>query len=169
MHTVETLTKMCEDACAELGYTLDVPVKINGRLSTTLGMVRYQWDDYFEQTVKPSSIEFSKNFIETSTDKSIKDVVLHEVAHYLVAIQTGHRHGHDKVFKAMCARLGTKSDGATTKVERLVPERKLYKYTIICEGCGYHNFHSRRCNVVNHPDWYMCPVCGGSLVVTQNY
>ena len=151
------------------GYDFDkqnIEISINKRLTKTLGrcMCRKCGED-----VWPYRIEFSAQFLETATDQCIIDVIYHECAHALVTIDTGVRHGHDAVFKAMCAKIGTKNDGTTTEVERTVEDTAVYKYCVYCNTCGkmvgrYH----RAGKVVQYPGYYTCK-CGGSLRVVQNY
>ena len=154
---------------AKSGYdfsTCGIDVKINKRLTKTLGRCIGVWhgDLYI-----PQKIEFSAELLTTSTDKSIIDVIYHECAHALVGLETGEKHGHDAVFKAMCRRIGTDNDGISTKVERTVEDTEIYKYFVYCNQCGQIVSKYRRAgNVVKHPECYHCK-CGGSLRVVQNY
>ena len=144
----------------------NIDVKINNRLTQTLGRCMYH---RCGDLITPYKIEFSGQFLRTSTDKSIIDVIYHECAHALTTIETGEKHGHDVIFKAMCKRIGTTNDGITTEVERTVAETEIFKYCVYCNKCNkmvgkYH----RAGNVVKTPQFYSCK-CGGSLKVIQNY
>ena len=161
------LTKMCQEICAIAGYDFTIPVKINKRLTRTFGRV------FWERTngiTRSTLMEFSYQFLSTSTLDSIKDVVAHECAHYLVTTETHEAHGHDAVFKAMCARINCTNDGAVNhSVERNVSEDHIYKYFVTCADCGaiigkYH----RAGKVVQHPELYTCK-CGGHLKITKNF
>lgn len=145
--------------CKKAKVNLDTPISINGRLSRTLGRVCYE---YVYDVLIPSKIEFSKQFIENSSDEDIHDVILHEAAHYIATTRTGERHGHDNYFKAICAEIGT-NNNRTFFVEREVAAKT--KYTVKC-GCGFEHGYSRRGKVIEQG---ICPVCGGELDINQNW
>lgn len=48
---------------------------------------------------------------------------MHEASHYITTYRTGEVHGHDAMFKSVCAEIGTDNDGTRTKVERIVEEK----------------------------------------------
>lgn len=80
-----------------VGDTYDCPIALNGRLSRTLGRVILGTE---RGRVIPIKMEFSKEFLNTSTDASI---IGHEWAHYYVTKTTGINHKHDQEFKRACA------------------------------------------------------------------
>ena len=168
MFTEEKLAKMCAEVCNRLNIEFNVPVKINKRLTTTLGRVIYYSTP--ENEIIPDCIEFSYNFLMTSTEKSIKDVVEHECAHFLVTFITKEKHGHDAVFRSMCHRIGCTNDSSMYEdLERTVPDSEVYKYLVVCQKCGkiiakYH----RAGKIVKHPELYLCK-CSGKLNVIQNF
>lgn len=161
------ITKMCEEICAGVGYDFTIPVKINKRLTRTLGRVSWIRTN---GKVRSTLMEFSYQFLLTATLDSIQDVIAHECAHYLVTEKTHERHGHDAVFKAMCARINCTNDGTVCySLNRTVPETQIYKYFVKCKECGaivgkYH----RAGKVVQNPDLYYCK-CGGSLYTITNF
>lgn len=170
MFSLSKIKEICADTFLIAGYNLDdynISITINNRLRTTLGRCKGK---YINGVFTPYALEFSKLLLDTSTDKSVVDVIKHECAHVLVSIETGEYHGHDAVFKQMCKRIGTDNDGRVTKnIERTVDESKIYKYFVICKECGqvcgkYH----RKGQVVKHPVFYSCK-CGGGLNVVQNF
>lgn len=160
------LAKMCEEICAKAGYDFTIPVKINKRLTRTLG--RVSWIRT-HGIVTSTLMEISYQLLTTATSDSIEAVVAHECAHYLVIKETGENHGHDSIFKEMCARIGCTNDGTIYhNLSRAVPETEVYKYFIKCKECGkivgkYH----RAGKVVQHPEYYKCK-CGGSLYAIYN-
>ena len=112
---------------------LTVPVKINSRLSSTLGRVKYEWVNPYKETVRPTIIEFSKSFLENGSEESIDSVIKHECAHYCVTIQTDKRQGHNKIFKDMCHRLGTNNDGChynSLVKKKILPTAKSTQYFV---------------------------------------
>ncbi len=153
-----------------VGDTFDIPVSINGRLTRTLGRVT-QEVNRSTGYCRPLRMEFSRQFLETSTNESIKSVIGHEWSHYYTAKTTGENHGHDAVFKANCARVGCTEDKTTTKVDRTVSEESLHKYTVHCPTCNDTiGFYDRMCNTLKHLDQCTCTRCGGgNLTYTQNW
>lgn len=93
--TLQEIKKRCEDAFAIVGLEFDLPVLINSRLTKTLGRCIYK---RCGDQVYPLRIEFSRQFIETSTEQCIQDVILHECAHAIACIETGERQGHNTYF-----------------------------------------------------------------------
>ena len=169
MWTEQKITDRCKEVCARAGHDFTIPVKINSRLRSTLGRCRYKWDNPVKKTIIPTVIEFSKQFLETSTDESIDEVIKHECCHYLVAIETKQRHMHDACFKAMCKRVGTTNDRPHyEELKRTVDPSNIYKYTVCCENGDYETHYQRRGKVISNIDFYSCPICGGHLKVIQN-
>lgn len=95
--TVDRITAKCAEFSAMVGDTYDCPIALNGRLSRTLGRVILGTE---RGRVIPIKMEFSKEFLNTSTDASI---IGHEWAHYYVTKTTGINHKHDQEFKKACA------------------------------------------------------------------
>lgn len=171
MITLEEIKKYICEAFNKGGYDFNdynIEVSINGRLTSTLGRCKCQG---INGVWKPVAIEFSKKFLTIGTEKEIIDVIYHEVAHALVCIETKEKHGHDAVFKRMCARIGTTNDGRYTDVQAYKEEEKnrIFKYDIYCKKCcTLVAQRSRACKVTNHPELFYCK-CGGALRVVQNY
>ena len=156
MYDLNRIIKEFNEACSKAGVLNTYPIRINGRLTRTLGRVRYT--KLSDNTIEPLDIEFSKQFLETASDASIKDVILHEAAHLIVAKRTKVHHGHDAYFKKVCAELGTKRDGYAGEVE-LVKTVK-YKYTIICPNCGEIGGYNRMCKTIKEINYCTCKKCG---------
>lgn len=148
----------CKEVAARFNLVFDTPCSINNRLSSTLGRVKFKSD-----TLEPIAVEFSKN-IFSHTDEEIEQIVLHEMAHWLVLKITKERHGHDEVFKRYCHLIGCTNDGAIDKEYTNRPGE--FKYDMICENCGYIGGRSR---VLKKIHLYSCATCGGSLRLKQNW
>ena len=167
MLTEKDLTKICQEICAGAGYEFTIPVKINKRLTRTLGRVI---SIRRNNEIYSTSMEFSYQLLTTATYESIIAVVKHECAHYLVNEETREHHGHDSVFKAMCARIGCTNDTTVcTTIERTIEDTEIYKYFIKCKKCGkiigkYH----RAGKIVQNPNAYTHK-CGGDLEVIKNF
>ena len=170
MYTLDKIEIQFKGICAKAGVSCNVPITINSRLTRTLGRVT---NDYISaiDTWRPTKVEFSKQFIETSSDASIEDVIKHEAAHFIATSRTGKNCGHNSYFKKVCAEIGTTNDGTTTKVERTVDESSLYKYAIYCDTCNkVIGGKSRMCRTIKEIKFCTCKTCNTSnLRVIQNW
>lgn len=166
--TVDRITAKCTEFSTMVGDTYDCPITLNGRLSRTLGRVIMTED---QGRVKPIKMEFSKEFLNTSTDASIVSVIGHEWAHYYITKTTGINHEHDQEFKKTCALIGCTNDKAKTEVERTVEPEALYKYIVYCPDCNSTiGMYKRMCPTLRNIDSCSCGLCGGqNLIVNQNY
>lgn len=72
-------------------------------------------------------IELSRYFITANDEDTVRDVILHEIAHALV----GQGHGHDSVWKAKAASIGCE-----TKCQKEVTINAPCKYKLVCPNCG---------------------------------
>jgi predicted SprT family Zn-dependent metalloprotease len=167
MWTVQEIQDYLWQLADSIDLIYDTPVRINGRLTRTLGRVIAEPSRFGKY--KPEVIEFGRQFLETSTDESVRQIIQHEFCHWAVLIETGEIHHHDMVFKAMCRRVGCKANQPQAKVERTVGDDKLFKYTVKCKDCDNKMHYNRAGETVKHPDWYECGKCGGKLVVIQNW
>lgn len=126
------------------GDVFSIPVSINGRLTRTLGRVLHRGS--VARGYNPIAMEFSKQFLETSTDASVIEVIGHEWCHYYITKITRENHGHDAEFKALCATIGV-NGGTSTKIERTVEVAD--KYDVMCSGCGKKiGGYSKRCKTI---------------------
>lgn len=168
MFTIKDIEKECCKLSEMVGDEFNLPISINGRLTRTLGRVH---SECINEVWYPVRMEISKQLLETSTEASIKAVISHEWAHYYTTKSTGESHGHDAVFKKVCARVGCSNSGTTTKVERTVSERSLFKYTVHCHTCNEDVGHyNRMCATLKNLNDCVCNKCGTSnLSYTQNW
>ena len=161
------LTLMCKEICSQAGYDFNIPIKINKRLTRTLGRVIYTQTT--EGKLYNSSMEFSYVMLTTSSLDSIKAVVEHECAHFLVTEETHERHGHDAIFKNMCKKINCLNDTAEfNDIKKTAPDSEIYKYIVVCDKCGTTiGKYFRAGKVVQHPEYYRCK-CGGSIRIIYN-
>lgn len=144
--------------------TINIPVKINGRLKTTLGRVKYE---YFVKAA-PIKIEFSKLFLETATEKQIMQTIIHEFCYYYLMVTTGEPYGHDKVFKDLCLFLGC-YENTTRSQEYTIPQTS-FKYLIYCPTCGNITASRQRaCTLTKHPEFYKTKCCNSIPIVKQQW
>lgn len=162
--TVQKIEGYVDRILNKQGLTREFPVLINGRLTRTLGRVT-------TRAAVPVKMEFSRQFLETSSDNSIIEVILHESAHAIVALETKQNHGHDQVFKDVCARIGCSADEPQTEVERIVDVKS--KYEVWCDDCNaLISEFSRACKTTNavKAGHCNCGRCrGANLRLVQNW
>lgn len=164
LNKIKEECKKCFDTCG-VDFS-GIEVAVNGRLTRTLGRCRYA---VHAGRPVPRRIEFSRQFLETSSEESIISIIRHECAHAIVTLRTKEKHGHDAVFKECCAELGTVNDGCIAKeIDRAEGYEKTYKYNVICTSCGKSCNYSRAGKVVKYANLYNC-TCGGNLKVIQNW
>ena len=168
MLTLNKIKEHCADAFRKAGYNINdynIDIVFNNRLRATLGQCVSRGVDH-----QPIRLEFSKQLIETTADKDVVEVIYHECAHALVGIETRERHGHDVIFKNMCARIGCSRDVASADVERVVAEDKIYKYFVVCAGCGkvVSKYH-RAGKVIKNADLYTTKCCNAKILVQTNW
>ena len=167
MWTIQKIESYLQELATNINLIYKTPVRINGRLTKTLGRVMAEPTMF--NKYKPEAIEFSKQFLETSTDESVRQVIMHEFCHWAVLTETGEIHHHDSVFKAMCHKVGCDFNRPQSKIERTVNDDQLYKYVVKCKDCDNIMYYNRAGKVVKHPDFYSCGRCGGELKVIQNF
>lgn len=145
------------------------PITANGRLSTTLGRVKFT--SLRGTVLSVNAIEFSAALLENGTDNDIINVIKHEYAHYYLFVTTGEKHGHDAMFKRKCAEINCTHDGAKNDLEAGYTKKEKYKYEVYCVDCikmigGY----SRMCKTLKNLSSCRCGKCGGNhLVIKQNW
>lgn len=168
MYTVEDIKNELNKISESVGDTFNIPIKINSRLTSTLGRVVLLGT---KRRCTVDRMEFSAKFLETATEETIKSVITHEWVHYYVAKTTGEAHGHDSYFKEMCAKIGCDNDKSFTTVERTVEGQSPYKYSVYCPTCGkVIGYYSRMCSTLRDLPNCTCGRCGkGGLYYTQNW
>lgn len=165
--TVDRIIELCKEYCQKCNVIFNAPVSINGRLKKTLGRCFY---DGFEGNYYPTRMEFSKQFLETATEETIKNVIAHECAHYVTTAITHEAHGHDHVFKYYCHQIGTTNDTPTTKVKTIKPKEEIYKYTFYCECCGkFVAGRHRACKLTKNPAGFISNCCNAPLFSCKNW
>lgn len=166
--TIEDIEVECKRLSEMVDDTFDCPIRINGRLTRTLGRVMLTRREGLWYV---DAMEISKQLLETSTEESIKSVIDHEWCHYFVTKTTYENHGHDKEFKAVCAKVGCDNDGVSTAVNRTVSESSIYKYQVYCETCDeFIAGYSRMNKTLKDLEHCTCKRCGTSkLTYIQNW
>lgn len=164
--TAQEIENYCKNWAAKNGFEFDCPVKINGRLTKTLGRLISKPTPF---GYEPDRLEISKRVVEYAADDDLIAVINHELCHWAVLIETNEVHGHDSEFKAMCRRVGCPHDTPNINIKFDINDDQLYKYIVKCTECDNKLFYSRAGDVVKHPDFYACGKCGSKLEVIQNW
>ena len=165
--TVNDIKKRCAEVFAADGKQFDLDVNINGRLKAVLGRCHYK---AVLGVVYPVRIEISRQLLETGTPQDIDETIVHECAHALVTLDTGEKHGHDKLFKAKCQKHGIAGDRCAKGSRMDDEDLTIYKYVCSCQNCGkVIGCYYRAGKVIKNPSMYHSNCCGASILVEQNY
>ena len=115
-----------EKAVAEFAPELDLAgIRISKRMTRTLG-------SYSPLTRR---IALSGRLVQSGDNQSIREVLMHEIAHAL----THHRHpgssAHGKEFHSVCKEIGA-NPARFFDVEGLSPKSEPVRYSYRCDSCG---------------------------------
>ena len=102
---------------------LMVPVKINGRLQTTLGQVKMLDKD------TPLAIEISRKLIQKGKDEDIEGVIKHECIHYAMITLNRPSFDGDKEFELELVKQGAPA----TNTIKFPIERKVNVFECECQ------------------------------------
>lgn len=124
------------------GMKLDIPMKINGRFSSTLGRFTYN-----KKSKKPVSIEISKNYLKNGSLKDIKSTLRHEAIHYALFVQGRKHRDREEDFENELKKHNSHSTGTVRY------KSKQLKVTHECE-CGNQWIRQRAMS-----SYYVCASC----------
>ena len=159
MYDLNRVKMVFDMACLRAGVVVDTNcIKINDRLTSTHGRVTSEWKEGVGYV--PTKVEFSKQMLDCATDESIKQVVLHEAAHYIVSKRTHADHGHDAYFKSVCREIGCTKPEASGNLDYVKPiPEPTYKYFVVCPNCGVIGKYQRKCKTITSIGNRMCKKC----------
>jgi predicted SprT family Zn-dependent metalloprotease len=168
MHSLEEVRAEYERLDRLIGVdTRGIELKISKRAVRQLGSFRAP-----SGRGTPPRITLSALILDD--DAAFWDTIRHEYAHAAVwLLHPRERHGHDRVWKDMCRRVGCRprrlaaSDG---KAAALREER--VRYIVRCDCCGAESRYIRRGRVVNlvrqgKGRYLRCSNCGRSRFSLQ--
>ena len=92
-----------------------LPVEFSSSMTRTLGMFRFRAFKTTKKLSNPIGFKISNKMLEEATLKSVKSVVVHEVAHYLAEYKyndTEIKQGHNALFRKVCKLLECENDRA---------------------------------------------------------
>lgn len=130
------------------GLELEIPIKVNTRLSSTLGCFRIMRR---HGSLTPVRIDMNAHLMENASPDMILDVLKHELIHYAL-FKLGKPYGdNDKHFRETCKSLNVV---LTHSINIIQP---VHIYT-----CGCREF--KRTRRLNKNRGYYCGTCGKELV-----
>ena len=136
MHKIWNLSDV-EGVLAETGdkaglATKGIPVSISDRMEKTMGSFVFKEKD---GKIKAHEFKFSARLLSGEFDEEIvKNVIIHEYAHFYANVTIGKNNGHNAVFKNVCRSLGIPDDTLFTAPGTRVIRKKGYK--LVCSSCG---------------------------------
>lgn len=146
---IEDLTKHAKDfVLSNFNLEFDLPIIINGRLKTSLGVFVRIHDRYDE--LESMEIQLSKRLINYYPDDEVVSILEHELVHYCLFITNQPFDDDSKEFIETCNRLNVPLTGTLKK------KGKHHAYK--CK-CRYY-YESRR---LNKNIIYHCENCKGKL------
>ena len=121
---------------------LEIPIKMNGRLSSTLG--RYMSRTYFGEFM-PVSIELSKTHLTAALIvgdvEEVYDTLKHELVHYALSVQGKNFNDGSYDFEMKLYELNISSSGKTPASKKFTKRTmKLYKPYKIYKGANNEEF-----------------------------
>ena len=125
-YSIGDFEAIVREALLKCGVDLDVPVRINSRISRALGRCCFRPGDGGTYV----HLELSRRFVEQAPFEEIRQVLLHEAAHLVEILYAGHKTGHDETFRMICAYLGCGDDASCINTTMHM------KYEARCPRCG---------------------------------
>ena len=141
MHTLEEVRAEYDRLDKLLGIdTSGIELKVSNRAMKQLGS--------FRSPAKPGAapLRITLSRLVMDDDALFLDTARHEYAHAaLYLMYPGQRHGHDKLWKDLCRRIGCAPKSRTMLTEEAKAQREQKaKYLIRCESCGRESLYFRR-------------------------
>ena len=165
MHTLEEVRAEYDRLDRLVGVdTTGIELRISKRAVRQLGSFRSP-----ARRGAKTPLRITLSALILGDDTQFWDTVRHEYAHAAVyLLHPGEKHGHDRVWKEMCRRVGCEprrlasSEG---KAAELRQER--VRYIIRCDNCGAESRYMRRGKTVDRMlrgrgRSLRCRVCGGN-------
>ena len=129
-------------------------VKVNHRAVSRAGCCRREPSGF--------QIEISGQLYAEGAEKIILQILCHEVLHTCPECSD---HGTIWQFyaDAMNRVYGYRITRASSWESLGVQDRTVYRYQVVCNRCGQSVKRVKRGRMVDHPEYYRCGFCGGTL------
>ena len=141
MHTLEEVRAEYDRLDKLLGIdTSGIELKVSNRAMKQLGS--------FRSPAKPGAapLRITLSRLVMEDDALFMDTARHEYAHAAAYLMyPGQRHGHDKLWKTLCVRIGCTPRSRTMLTDEAKAQREQKaKYMIRCKSCGRESLYFRR-------------------------
>ena len=129
---IEDVRQLLDDTGDAFGFQCrHVPVEISTRMEKTMGSFLFREK---EGKIVPHAFRFSEILMSgIYEEKIVRNVIIHEYAHFYTNVYNQVNHMHDEDFKNTCRRLGISEE---TYFKHLLPEEKKKGYILVCSSCG---------------------------------
>lgn len=130
--TLEDVRKLLKDTGERAGFTCDgVPVEISTRMEKTMGSFLFK---EVNGRITPHAFRFASVLLSGFYPETVvRNVIIHEYAHYYANVRDNRNHMHDGYFKEVCESLGIP---AHTYFKELLPKVRKKGYVLVCSSCG---------------------------------
>ena len=154
--------------CQSLLRNLGVPIKdvntwrVSNRMTRCYGKCKQSYDGYI--------ITISSSLLSDTADSfALENTIIHELLH---TINMGDRHGGEWAKWANYV-----SDNTKYKIERVndyteygvhLPKtatKRKVRWKVVCDNCNCCAEYKRATEVIKHPEWFRCGICGSKLTI----
>ncbi len=143
--TIEDVRKLLAETGEAMGFDCSfVPVEISTRMEKTMGSFLFREE---KGKIIPHAFRFSQILLSGYYHEDVvRNVIIHEYAHYYANVKDNQNHRHDAYFKRVCEALGIPSH---TYFKELLPKTKKNAYILVCSKCGSKVAVRRKMDSVN--------------------
>lgn len=117
------------------GMKMEIPLKLNGRLSVACGRFRH-----YNVAGRPLDVELNKKFVENNADDVVLDVLYHELVHYALYMKNRDYRDGQSDFENELKRLGILSQSNIATKHKIVAIYHIY----LCKVCNKEHPSKRR-------------------------
>ncbi len=142
---LEDVRKLLDETGEIMGFDCSyVPVEISTRMEKTMGSFLFREK---EGKIIPHAFRFSQVLLSGYYNESVvRNVIIHEYAHFYTNVKENKNHKHDAYFKNTCVKLGIPTN---TYFKELLPKVRKNGYILVCSKCGTKVAARRRMDSVN--------------------
>ena len=146
----------------------EVETVISSRMTKCKGQYKFKIDSNKNKVI-PIKFTFAKNLLGGYYPEDVvKEVIIHEYAHYVTQDNKMRNQGHNSVFKANCRKLGI-SDSTYFEYDELNSvafKEDNYKYKVICSKCK-KIIEKRKTIKGNKLHNYISNCCHADLIIEE--
>jgi len=143
--SIEEVRRLLNETGEAMGFDCSfIPVEISTRMEKTMGSFLFREE---KGKIIPHAFRFSQILLSGYYHESVvRNVIIHEYAHYYANVKDNQNHRHDDYFKRICERLGIPSH---TYFKELLPKSRKNGYILVCSKCGSKVAARRKVDSVN--------------------